>query len=125
MEGILSLNSIKEIFSSLGAKTSDSNYAVALLDKTSAEPKGMMDFANLASVLGVPKKLSTQNPDNLPSFSICYCVQETSAPTDFFICFTLFNENDGAQLGVGGNKLFYYRFKTNRVWGSWKTVSGT
>ena len=52
MDKILSLNTIKNVFSALGAKTSDSNYAVALLDKTSAEPKGMMDFANLASVLG-------------------------------------------------------------------------
>ena len=52
MDGILTLNTIKNVFSALGAKTSDSNYAVALLDKTSAEPKGMMDFANLASVLG-------------------------------------------------------------------------
>lgn len=49
------INAIKGVFSTLGAKTSDSNYAVALLDKTSAEPKGMMDFANLASVLGVQK----------------------------------------------------------------------
>ena len=53
MNKIKIINAIKGVFSALGAKTSDSNYAVALLDKTSAEPKGMMDFANLASVLGV------------------------------------------------------------------------
>ena len=44
---------MKSLFSSLGAKTSDSNYAVGLFDKTSAEPKGIMDMASLASVLGV------------------------------------------------------------------------
>lgn len=43
---------MKSLFSSLGAKTSDSNYAVGLFDKTSAEPKGIMDMASLASVLG-------------------------------------------------------------------------
>lgn len=45
-------NGMKDLFSSLGAKTSDSNYAVGLFDKTSAEPKGIMDMASLASVLG-------------------------------------------------------------------------
>ena len=45
-------NGMKNLFSSLGAKTSDSNYAVGLFDKTSAEPKGIMDMASLASVLG-------------------------------------------------------------------------
>ena len=43
---------MKSMFSSLGAKTSDSNYAVGLYDKTSAEPKGLMGMSDLASVLG-------------------------------------------------------------------------
>ena len=67
----------------------------------------------------------TQNPDNLASFSICYCAEETSAPTDYFICFTLLNSTDGAQLGIGSNNLFYYRFKNGGVSKSWKIVSGT
>lgn len=46
------LNGMKSLFSSLGAKTSDSNYGVALLDKTSGEPKGLMGMSDLASVLG-------------------------------------------------------------------------
>lgn len=49
------LNGMKSLFSSLGAKTSDSNYGVALLDKTSGEPKGLMGMSDLASVLGVMK----------------------------------------------------------------------
>lgn len=47
-------NGMKSLFFSLGAKTSDSNYAVGLYDKTSAEPKGLMGMSDLASVLGVP-----------------------------------------------------------------------
>lgn len=53
MDKILSKDTIKNVFSALGAKTSDSNYGVALLDKTSGEPKGFMGMSDLASVLGV------------------------------------------------------------------------
>ena len=52
MDKILSINTIKNVFSALGAKTSDDNYGVALLDKTSGEPKGLMGMSDLASVLG-------------------------------------------------------------------------
>ena len=52
MDTISTLNAIKGVFATLGAKTSNSNYAVPLVDKTSAEPKGFMEMANLASVLG-------------------------------------------------------------------------
>ena len=52
MATITGLNMIKSVFAALGAKTSDSNYAVPLLNKTTAEPKGYMDMASLASVLG-------------------------------------------------------------------------
>lgn len=52
MDKILSKDTIKNVFSALGAKTSDSNYGVALLDKTSGEPKGLMGMSDLASVLG-------------------------------------------------------------------------
>ena len=45
-------NGIKELFAALGAKTSDSNYAVPLLNKTNGTPLGMMDMSSLASVLG-------------------------------------------------------------------------
>lgn len=46
---------LKDLFHTLGAKTSDSNYAVGLYDKTSGEPKGMMGMSDLSSVLGVKK----------------------------------------------------------------------
>jgi hypothetical protein len=37
----------------LGAKTTDRNYAVPLVNKTSGDPQGFMDMSSLASVLGV------------------------------------------------------------------------
>ena len=52
MDKILSIQTIKNVFAALGAKTSDNNYGVALLDKTTAEPKGLMEMSDLASVLG-------------------------------------------------------------------------
>ena len=52
MATITGLNMIKSVFAALGAKTSDSSYAVPLVSKTTAEPKGYMDMASLASVLG-------------------------------------------------------------------------
>ena len=52
MDKILSINTIKNVFAALGAKTSDNNYGVALLDKTTAEPQGLMGMSDLASVLG-------------------------------------------------------------------------
>lgn len=52
MDKILSINTIKNVFAALGAKTSDDNYGVALLDKTSGEPKGLMGIGELTSVLG-------------------------------------------------------------------------
>lgn len=56
MDTISGLNAIKSVFAALGAKTSDSNYGVALLDKTSGEPKGLMGMSDLASLLGVNAK---------------------------------------------------------------------
>ncbi len=65
MLGELELASgIKSIFNALGAKTSDSNYAVALLDKTTKQPAGVMDMSTLASVLGVYNQ-----PSYIPSGS--------------------------------------------------------
>ena len=52
MDKILSIQTIKNVFAALGAKTSNDNYGVALLDKTTAEPKGLMGMSDLASVLG-------------------------------------------------------------------------
>ena len=54
-------NGMKSLFFSLGAKTSDSNYAVGLYDKTSAEPKGLMGMSDLASVLGVKQSYDISN----------------------------------------------------------------
>ena len=47
------LNSLKVLFSGLGAKNSDNNYAVPLFSKSDATPVGFMNLSDLASVLGV------------------------------------------------------------------------
>lgn len=60
------LNSLKSLFSSLGAKTSDNNYAVGLFDKTNGEPKGMMGMSDLASVLGEVKSETITDFDLAP-----------------------------------------------------------
>ena len=45
-------NAFKSLMATLGAKTTDSNYAVPLVNKTSGAPQGFMDMSSLASVLG-------------------------------------------------------------------------
>ena len=46
-------DAFKSLMATLGAKTTDSNYAVPLVNKTSGAPQGFMDMSSLASVLGV------------------------------------------------------------------------
>lgn len=46
------LNGLKSLFSGLGKKTTDSNYAVALLKNSDASAAGYMGMADLAKVLG-------------------------------------------------------------------------
>lgn len=64
MDKITTLNTLKNVFSALGAKTSDDNYAVGLFDKTSGEPKGMMGISDLVSVM------VGQNPLRYRSFGL-------------------------------------------------------
>lgn len=52
MDKILFSNSFKNLMVALGAKTSDSSYAVPLINKTSGAPQGYMEMSALASVLG-------------------------------------------------------------------------
>ena len=70
MANITGLNMIKAVFAALGAKTSDSNYAVPLLSKTTAEPKGYMDMASLASVLGGIVQRVTSGSINDDAFKV-------------------------------------------------------
>ena len=73
-------NGMKDLFSSLGAKTSDSNYAVGLFDKISAEPKGIMDMASLASVLGGMKPAhlpDNSNMDTILTTGLYYNTSDT------------------------------------------------
>lgn len=57
------LNSLKVLFSGLGAKNSDNNYAVPLFSKSDATPAGFMNLSDLASVLGVMKNVAACNID--------------------------------------------------------------
>lgn len=52
MDTITTLNAIKSVYAGLGAKTSDSSYAVPLVDSSSAEPKGFMSMTNLSKTIG-------------------------------------------------------------------------
>ena len=95
MATITGLNMIKSVFAALGAKTSDSNYAVPLLNKTTAEPKGYMDMASLASVLGdislgresitVPANSSVPFPSDLANkVFLAYNPKTSTALSVFF-----------------------------------------
>lgn len=82
---------------------------------------GSMTPQNLASVLGVPKIVNSIPINDLPSFTIEYCVLDPNAPMDYFICLTLLNSHDGAQLGMSSLGTLYSRFKSNGQWGGWKS----
>lgn len=59
------LNGLKSLFSGLGAKTTDSNYAVPLVNKSNAEPAGYMEMSNLATLMAGVKPLANQNLDSV------------------------------------------------------------
>ena len=61
MDKILFSNSFKNLMVALGAKTSDSSYAVPLINKTSGAPQGYMEMSALASVLGEIKMVIAPN----------------------------------------------------------------
>lgn len=64
--------------------------------------------------------VSNTDPNTLPTFSVCYCVNQANAPTNYFFCFTLYNSTDGAQIGVSTSGDFYSRSKENGTWTAWK-----
>lgn len=106
---------IKEIFSS--AKTTGSNVMLCGNDGT---PDGHITMANLANVLGVPQLLASQDPNNLPVFSLCYCINEQNAPNNYTMVFTLGGKSSGdmAQLGISTYHI-YSRFRSLGEWTSW------
>lgn len=65
MDKILFSNSFKNLMVALGAKTSDSSYAVPLINKTSGAPQGYMEMSALASVLGDAGKYPKYREKNL------------------------------------------------------------
>ena len=76
-------NAFKSLMATLGAKTTDSNYAVPLVNKTSGAPQGFMDMSSLASVLGeflIRAKGLTSNTslDDVTSYGIYYFEADAS-----------------------------------------------
>ena len=136
MDKILSINTIKNVFSALGAKTSDDNYGVALLDKTTAEPKGLMGMRDLASLLGGIKV----KPDAAPyitdandldtGFVFAYCTKGAANAPQYNNenCYILNLRNTYTiQLAFfyGSHKVFMRSRKTSGsqyVWDEWTEV---
>lgn len=133
MDTITTLNAIKSVFSGLGAKTSDSSYAVPLVDSSSAEPKGFMSMANLASVLGVknstkiPQIITGTSYDDTTILDLALTltrgvhIYNTTGGNYYRIvihdgnCITIFKENIySPSLGLKYNR------KYNGTWGGWK-----
>ena len=112
MDKILSINTIKNVFAALGAKTSDSNYGVALLDKTSGEPKGLMGMSDLASVLGgnyIPKAYGrlSELADSITYNSVFfnYGTSGLNTPSSYGILVTL--RAGSTNYGYWGLQLFF------------------
>ncbi len=76
-------------------------------------------------ILGVPKFITGISvPINeQPAFTIQYCVSDPNAPMNYFICLTLYNSSDGAQIGVASDNYLYCRFKGDGVWYDWNKVA--
>ena len=128
------VNALKTAFSALGAKTSDSNYAVGLFDKTTAEPKGIMGMSDLASVLGGMNYIRTitSNTDILNNDSIVqgtYFINNTGGVINMPA-----NESSGYLIKFDtksiavflsyDNNALYYVLNVNNTWQSWKKVGG-
>lgn len=69
--------------------------------------------------LGVPKIVTGYSVNDQPNLSVQYCVGDPNTPWSYFLCITLLNSNDGAQIGVGSDNGLYFRFKSNGEWGTW------
>lgn len=134
MDKILAINTIKNVFSALGAKTSDSNYGVALLDKTSGEPKGLMGMSDLASVLGVLRPVSMNATTDLndikyPCFGRWTLGAQTpqNAPTTLagVVMVHTFDENVVLQVYVAAITTVdsYQRLYWYGEWYDWKKIS--
>lgn len=117
------VNAIKAIFAS--KKTTDSNYAVPLLNKNDASPAGYMELPDLAAVAaGISlAAVSVSDADSITS-SGQYRINGTNAnsgETDWGVLFHInHNANIAHQIKFCANvKKVLYRKKYNNVWGSW------
>lgn len=98
MDKILISNSFKNLLQSLGAKTSNSNYAVPVVTAgsgtTAGTPQGYMDMASLASVLGVIQdRVNIQSNSTLTipkgkkaAVIMCWCNTATASAPLIAVC---------------------------------------
>ena len=121
------VNALKTAFSALGAKTSDSNYAVGLFDETTAEPKGIMGMSDLASVLGGLQFKSTPSggPDNITEMGLYYAniSQSDGYPTNGWSSIVVFKLGNNVTVQMifptTANGLY---FRSN-IGSAWKNVT--
>lgn len=142
MDKILSKDTIKNVFSALGAKTSDSNYGVALLDKTSGEPKGFMGMSDLASVLGaLTFIIDGSHPDTSGDFNNytttgIFTINTFSSPMEnspqsggligllFVFGFNGRSNSIAMQviITIRSNHMYFREGRTDNGWGVWKSI---
>lgn len=133
MDKILSKDTIKNVFAALGAKTSDSNYGVALLDKTSGEPKGFMGMSDLASVLGGLRSRGEYTGTSLNTLNTgesvgCYLINPAKTTQGMPIAhwgLLIVSGLSGTMSQMfydinGANNPLYFRVNHNGSWDDWK-----
>ena len=142
------LNGVKSLFSGLGAKTTDSNYAVPLVNKNDATPTGYMTMANIAAVLGAANimakslncrvtETSSGKLENLTT-GIVYCANPGNlddAPSGFaegptvFIYLGLSGTPRGVQIGFNCSNSsvmkIAMRGQLYSGWTAWKSITLT
>lgn len=123
------VNAIKAIFAS--KKTTDSNYAVPLLNKNDASPAGYMELPDLAAVAaGVTLSTVSLEQANSITTNGFHRVNGTSiasAETDWGIIYHLtHNTNIMHQIKFCANvNKVLYRKKNSGTWKSWITIAET
>ena len=122
------LNGVKSLFSGLGAKTTDSNYAVPLVNKSTAEPAGYMEMVNLSAVIAGTSiaSLDAAGLDSITASGL-YRMNGTSssfATTDWGIILH-YNHNASIahQIKLCANvRKVLYRKKTSGTWDNWTEI---
>ena len=129
MTGINLVNMMKNVFATLGAKSSNNNYAVPLVDASSAEPKGYMNMSNLASVLGAMGARDgatmysgdANDYNETGAYSFGSNMME-NVPADYGVLLVFTGGYFIVQIAICGspNIMFKYRRRSRETaWGNW------